>query len=63
MLALPISMQDKSIVVFEKLSTNTASFSMCSFSRNKSPSGGSAISLFSASRVDRAITTVNFIDW
>lgn len=56
-------MQDNLVPEEAELLNNTASFTRCTFTENSSPTGGSAISLVSNSRIDQTLATTNFTDW
>lgn len=60
---LYIILQDNLVPEDAELVNNTASFTRCTFTENSSPTGGSAISLVSNSRIDQTLATTNFIDW
>ena len=57
------ALQDNLVPEDAELVNNTASFTRCTFTENSSPTGGSAVSLVSNSRIDQTLATTNFIDW
>lgn len=56
-------MKDNLVPREAEIINNTAIFSQCNFTNNSSPTGGSAVSLVSNTRIDQILATTKFIDW
>ena len=56
-------MQDALVPEGTKAITNVAAFTNSNFTRNTSPTGGSAVQLVSSSLVNQVLATTDFTNW